>query len=358
MKQRNTENQVKARGEELMAISETIKILNNAWELMWLCWWSMVYWKQRRGNNHPKDDALESFKKALPEKTSFLQVGLAGSQPLGPVDNRWSTISGQVDSTLSLKAWCFIIENSLQNWRFFKARKLEPQLAQCKDGRNTPKLKHCMKFLMWYFTMWYWCNMLNTHGEIHETTGEPQKHISPCDISGTSPSKLSQGRLKLHLLVLPMGNSRRSNKFLGYSDSSSNLETCFFQKLQLLLRKHEIWINMNRFRPCQTWKVSGSSKTDLILMALRGKAIGFDKASRWLPRGALGIQHFRCQVVQMIDAMKSTLKMEQVRPVRCKMGEIVVWWSCVKNSITGRRMKTKRRSIAKSSSIVAHSEWC
>eukprot|EP00434_Breviolum_minutum_P028068 symbB.v1.2.024828.t3/scaffold2374.1/size162163/10 len=40
---------VKARGEELMAISETIKILNN-------------------------DDALESFKKALPEKTSFLQV--------------------------------------------------------------------------------------------------------------------------------------------------------------------------------------------------------------------------------------------------------------------------------------------
>eukprot|EP00435_Cladocopium_sp_Y103_P075052 s180_g53.t1 len=40
---------VKTRGEELMAISETIKILND-------------------------DDALESFKKALPQKTSFLQV--------------------------------------------------------------------------------------------------------------------------------------------------------------------------------------------------------------------------------------------------------------------------------------------
>ena len=25
--------------------------------------------------------------------------------------------------------------------------------------------------------------MLSTHGEIHETTGEPQKQISPCDIS-------------------------------------------------------------------------------------------------------------------------------------------------------------------------------
>ena len=65
---------MKARGEELMAISETIKILNNARKPCESC---------DRGGSFPficrlcspKDDALESFKKALPEKTSFLQVG-------------------------------------------------------------------------------------------------------------------------------------------------------------------------------------------------------------------------------------------------------------------------------------------
>ena len=57
-----------------MAISETIKILNNARKPCESC---------DRGGSFPficrlcspKDDALESFKKALPQKTSFLQVG-------------------------------------------------------------------------------------------------------------------------------------------------------------------------------------------------------------------------------------------------------------------------------------------
>jgi len=70
---------VKARGEELMAISETIKILNNARKP---CDRGGVFSKIG-GLCSPKDDALESFKKALPEKTSFLQVGQAQSQPVG-----------------------------------------------------------------------------------------------------------------------------------------------------------------------------------------------------------------------------------------------------------------------------------
>ena len=143
-------HQVKARGEELMAISETIKILNNARKP---CDRGGVFSKIG-GLCSPKDDALESFKKALPEKTSFLQVGQAQSQPVG----EWITWSVETvrwtprwasRPTNCCNCWIFqeqrhglldrkLDENNAKAWWFFKEWKLVfPTTTTWKDGRNT-----------------------------------------------------------------------------------------------------------------------------------------------------------------------------------------------------------------------------
>lgn len=96
-------------------------------------------------------------------------------------------------------------------------------------------------------------------------------------------------------------------------------------------------------------------------MALRGKTIGFDKAKLGIA-AALGIHRWKSPHRWF---RWSTPWSPRWRRNRCPVpGACNGWyhdvWSCVKDSVTGncRRMKTRRRTIAKSSSIAAHSWFC
>lgn len=252
-------SQVKARGEELMAISETIKILNNARKP---CDRGGVFSKIG-GLCSPKDDALESFKKALPEKTSFLQVGQAQSQPVG----EWITWSVETvrwtprwasRPTNCCNCWIFqeqrhglldrkLDENNAKAWWFFKEWKLVfPTTTTWKDGRNTHSK-------VVYENNYYWRaayeisprHISDIQERVRRSLRKAVAFWQSC-ISSFGPARFPWKNKNLYEFV-DFPGKLATNKLL-YSGSSSNFSVFFFEfKFQEFQLHHEHRWEINRY---------------------------------------------------------------------------------------------------------------